>query len=76
VGLGLRMQRHIRESGIGLPHSTTLARLIARQSFRKVLECGCPLPLFLEISGAFADAPPTSSSPRHLAAYYPREYAR
>jgi hypothetical protein len=35
-----------RESGRGQPHSTTLARVPARNSIREVLECGCPLPLF------------------------------
>ena len=35
------------ESGRGLPHSKTLPRFLARCSFRKVLECGCPLPLWL-----------------------------
>jgi len=34
------------ESGIGLPHSKTLARLPERNSLRKVLECGGPMPLF------------------------------
>src|SRR5215831_15077996 len=33
------------KSGRGQPHSKTLARRIARHSFREVLECGCPLPL-------------------------------
>jgi len=33
------------ESGRGQPHSKTLSRRIARHFFRKVLECGCPLPL-------------------------------
>jgi len=34
------------ESGRGQPHSKTLARFSARYFLRKVLECGCPLPLF------------------------------
>jgi len=33
------------KSGIGLPHSTTLARWIARLYFRDVVECGGPMPL-------------------------------
>src|SRR5262245_54246612 len=35
----------LRKSGIGLPHSTTLSRRIARHSFREVVECGSPMPL-------------------------------
>jgi hypothetical protein len=35
-----------RQSGMGLPHSTTLARIQARYSFREVVECGSPIPLF------------------------------
>src|SRR2546427_4901148 len=35
------------ESGRGQPHSKTLARATQPGCFRKVLECGCPLPLFL-----------------------------
>src|SRR5580765_2518046 len=34
------------ESGIRLPHSRTLSRRIARCFFRKVLECGSPMPLY------------------------------
>jgi len=34
------------ESGMGLPHSKTLARAPARHSVRKVVECGSPMPLF------------------------------
>jgi hypothetical protein len=30
------MPQYIRQSGMGLPHSTTLARPIARHSFREV----------------------------------------
>jgi hypothetical protein len=30
---------------MGLPYSTTLSRRIVRRSFRKVLECGSPMPL-------------------------------
>jgi hypothetical protein len=33
------------KSGIGLPHSTTLARSIAPRFFREVVECGSPMPL-------------------------------
>jgi len=33
------------ESGKGQPRSKTLSRRIARDSYREVLECGCPLPL-------------------------------
>jgi hypothetical protein len=39
------------ESGRGQPHSKTLARLSARWFFRKVLECGCRLPLSCRLSG-------------------------
>jgi hypothetical protein len=35
------------QSGRGLPHSKTLARRIARPSFREVLECGSPMPISL-----------------------------
>ena len=35
------------QSGIGLPHSTTLARLRACYFFREVVECGSPMPLSL-----------------------------
>src|SRR6266581_261454 len=35
------------QSGRGQPHSKTLSRGVARHFFREVLECGCPLPLFL-----------------------------
>jgi hypothetical protein len=38
------------ESDRGEPHSKTLSRRIARNSFREVLKCGCPLPLFLQLS--------------------------
>jgi hypothetical protein len=34
-----------RQSGRGLPHSKTLTRGPVRQKTRRVLECGCPLPL-------------------------------
>jgi hypothetical protein len=44
----LQIAEYIRESGIGLPHSTTLARAIARYYFREVVECGSPMPLFFE----------------------------
>jgi len=37
----------LTQSGRGQPHSKTLARLPARHSVREVLECGCPLPLFI-----------------------------
>src|SRR5437764_10529705 len=36
----------IWKSGIGLPHSMTLARIPKRRYFRQVLECGSPMPLF------------------------------
>jgi hypothetical protein len=39
------MNRFLRKSGIGLPHSTTLARITARHGFREVVECGSPMPL-------------------------------
>jgi hypothetical protein len=35
-----------RESGMGLPHSKTLARFLACHFFRQVVECGRPMPLF------------------------------
>jgi hypothetical protein len=35
-----------KKSGMGLPHSTTLARSIKRNYLRKVLECGSPMPLW------------------------------
>jgi hypothetical protein len=38
------------QSGMGLPHSTTLARHLTRNIFRKVLECGSPMPLFCGFS--------------------------
>jgi hypothetical protein len=34
-----------KESGRGQPHSKTLARFRKWRYLRKVLECGCPLPL-------------------------------
>jgi hypothetical protein len=33
------------KSGRGQPHSMTLAPVIGSQSFRQVLDCGCPPPL-------------------------------
>jgi hypothetical protein len=36
----------LRKSGIGLPHSTTLARITACHSFREVVECGSPYAAF------------------------------
>jgi hypothetical protein len=41
------------ESGIGLPHSKTLARFRACLLLREVLECGSPMPLFERLR--FAD---------------------
>jgi hypothetical protein len=41
----IRLPKNRGQSGIGLPHSKTLARSIAPHSFREVLECGSPLPL-------------------------------
>jgi len=38
------------ESGMGLPHSKTLARSKARRNFREVLECGSPMPFFVPTS--------------------------
>ncbi len=35
------------KSGRGQPHSRTLSRVIGAHYFRQVLECGCPLPLWL-----------------------------
>jgi hypothetical protein len=42
----MKALQELRESGIGLPHSTTLARIRACHSFREVEECGSPMPLF------------------------------
>jgi hypothetical protein len=39
------------KSGMGLPHSTTLARSIAPHSFREVVECGSPMPLLFPFPG-------------------------
>jgi hypothetical protein len=39
------------ESGIGLPHSKTLSRQMARPSLREILECGNPMPLYLPFAG-------------------------
>jgi hypothetical protein len=47
---GIEQRSHSEKrskSGRGQPHSKTLSRWIACQSFREVLECGCPLPLSL-----------------------------
>jgi hypothetical protein len=44
--------RDTPESGRGLPHSKTLARFSARCFFRKVLECGSPLPFSCRLSRA------------------------
>jgi hypothetical protein len=41
--VGTLWYRH--KSGRGQPHSKTLARIRGRNYIRKVLECGCPLPL-------------------------------
>jgi hypothetical protein len=40
------------ESGIGLPHSKTLARFRTRLLLREVLECGSPMPLFMRVQVA------------------------
>jgi hypothetical protein len=37
-------------SGRGPPHSQMLSRFAAPWALRKVLECGCPLPLFCCVS--------------------------
>src|SRR4051794_27552848 len=42
-----RASTYERESGIGLPHSKTLARRVVLFPFRKVSECGSPMPLLL-----------------------------
>ena len=39
------------KSGMGLSHSKTLPRSIARHSLREVLECGCPMPLSPPFNG-------------------------
>jgi hypothetical protein len=41
------------ESGRGQPHSKTLARFPARYLIREVLECGCPLPLYIDATRMF-----------------------
>jgi beta-galactosidase len=45
-----------RESGMGLPHSTTLSRSVGRNYFRKVVECGSPMPLCFRILCRFSSA--------------------
>jgi len=42
------------ESGMGLPHSKTLARRNAGYSFRKVVECGSPMPLWNRLRAEFS----------------------
>jgi hypothetical protein len=42
----IRLATKGSESGIGLPHSKTLARRVMFDSFREVLECGSPMPLW------------------------------
>jgi hypothetical protein len=37
----------VAKSGIGLPHSMTLARVRACHWVREVVECGSPMPLLL-----------------------------
>src|SRR5262249_773823 len=44
-GSGLRMPQYIRESGIGLPHSTTSRKEWHAVIRASVVECG-PMPLF------------------------------
>ena len=44
----MRVNRH---SGRGQPHSKTQAQLQARWGPPKVLECGCPLPLWVAGQG-------------------------
>jgi hypothetical protein len=39
--------RAVRQSGMGLPHSTTLARRIACHAYGEVMECGSPMPILL-----------------------------
>jgi hypothetical protein len=41
IACGLR-----KESGIGLPHSKTLARCFGSKYLRQVVVCGSPMPLF------------------------------
>src|SRR6266436_6390442 len=45
--LALRVLDNRHKSGRGQPHSKTLARRLTCCSLREVLECGCPLPLFM-----------------------------
>jgi hypothetical protein len=52
-----------KESGIGLPHSKTLARCFGSQYLRQVLECGCPLPLSDRLAGTLA--PPSLAFSRN-----------
>jgi len=49
----IRLPTNGLQSGMGLPHSKTLARRIVRRSFREVLECGSPMPLSFVPSGFF-----------------------
>jgi sugar lactone lactonase YvrE len=51
------------ESGIGLPHSKTLARILEHGSVRKGLECGCPLPLFLSLAVGLGSAAMLQAQP-------------
>jgi beta-galactosidase len=44
-----RLAEVARDSGIGLPHSKTLTRFLERNYFRKVVECGSPMPLFPDV---------------------------
>jgi len=57
------------ESGMGLPHSKTLSRRIARHSLREVLECGCPLPLWAPFVGGRNSSKTASPPPRYLGGY-------
>jgi hypothetical protein len=70
--------RDAPKSGRGQPHSKTLARFSARCFFRKVLECGCPLPLRSLINAGIRQPDPfvarTTRPPSHCAAA--RRYKR
>ncbi len=51
------------ESGIGLPHSKRLARILERSSFREVLEYGSSMPLFLSFTIALVSAAVVHAQP-------------
>jgi hypothetical protein len=54
------------QSGMGLPHSKTLSRWIARECFREVLECVSPMPLSLFLRATAARSLEGTSNQRSL----------